>query len=95
MEDCIEAAGLLHDPSHQKQLMRAAQFGKSFLPPGGLGVGAGSADAFSTMCKTLRVLNAVRNYRVGMPLTITQYRFVDISWVCLNGINLTLPGTTN
>jgi hypothetical protein len=27
------------------------------------------------MCKTLRVLNAVRNYRVGMPLTITQYRF--------------------
>jgi hypothetical protein len=25
VEDCIEAAGLLHDPEHQKQLMRAAQ----------------------------------------------------------------------
>lgn len=74
VEDCIEAAGLLHDPEHQKELMSAAQFGKSFLPPGGLGTGGGSADAFANMCKTLRVLNAVRNFRVGMPLTITQYR---------------------
>ena len=75
VEDCIEAAGLLHEPEYQKQQMRAAQFGKSFLPPGGLGTGVGSADAFANMCKTLRVLNAVRNFRVGMPLTITQYRY--------------------
>ena len=54
--------------------MRSAQFGKSFLPSGGLGSVGVSADAFANMCKTLRVLNAVRHYRVGMPLTIAQYR---------------------
>ncbi|KAM7431221.1 Vacuolar protein sorting-associated protein 16 [Porites harrisoni] len=44
----------------------AASFGKSFLtdmPP----------HAFVSMCRNLRVLNAVRDYMVGIPLTYGQY----------------------
>lgn len=47
-------------------LLQAASFGKSFLtdmPP----------QAFVSMCQSLRVLNAVRDYMVGMPLTYGQY----------------------
>lgn len=29
------------------------------------------------MCRTLRVLNAVRDYMVGVPLTYGQYPFKD------------------
>ncbi|RZC65179.1 hypothetical protein C5167_008873 [Papaver somniferum] len=28
------------------------------------------------MCKTLRVLNAVRNYEIGVPLSIQQYKLL-------------------
>ena len=32
-------------------------------------------QAFVSMCRTLRVLNAVRDYMVGVPLTYGQYPF--------------------
>eukprot|EP00123_Amoebidium_parasiticum_P010225 comp19968_c0_seq2/m.24339 comp19968_c0_seq2/g.24339 ORF comp19968_c0_seq2/g.24339 comp19968_c0_seq2/m.24339 type:complete len:469 (-) comp19968_c0_seq2:55-1461(-) len=66
VDNCIDAAGHEFDPSIQKQLLKAASFGKSFLmdyPP----------DKFLDMCRTLRVLNAVRHYTVALPLTYTQY----------------------
>lgn len=66
--DCIECASYLFDPLLQKEMLRAAQFGKSFLK------GASpTSDKFTQMCITLRVLNALRNYKVGIPLTIKQY----------------------
>ncbi|NXH92303.1 VPS16 protein, partial [Edolisoma coerulescens] len=63
---CIEAAGYEHEPETQKSLLRAASFGKCFLdkfPP----------EGFVRMCQDLRVLNAVRDYQIGIPLTFTQY----------------------
>ena len=45
---------------------QAASFGKCFLdrfPP----------DSFVRMCQDLRVLNAVRDYHIGIPLTYSQY----------------------
>ena len=30
VEDCLKAAGIVHDPEHQKTLMKAAQFGTAF-----------------------------------------------------------------
>lgn len=33
------------------------------------------------MCRTLRVLNAVRDYMVGVPLTYGQYPFKDFEVV--------------
>ena len=30
VEDCLKAAGIVHDPEHQKTLMKSAQFGTAF-----------------------------------------------------------------
>lgn len=66
VETCIRAAGQEFDPALQKQLLRAASFGKSVLD-------LYSSDEFVEMCETLRVLNAVRNYQIGLPLSLAQY----------------------
>lgn len=66
VETCIRAAGQESDHALQKQLLRAASFGKSVLD-------LYSSDEFVEMCETLRVLNAVRDHQVGLPLTLTQY----------------------
>lgn len=67
VKQCVEAAGHEHEPETQKTLLRAASFGKCFLssfPP----------EPFVSMCRDLRVLNAVRDYTVGMPLTHSQFK---------------------
>ena len=51
-------------------LLQAASFGKCFLA-------SMNSEKFVNMCKVLRVLNAVREYHVGMPLTYEQYPFVQ------------------
>jgi vacuolar protein sorting-associated protein 16 len=66
VETCIRAAGHEFDHNLQKQLLRAASFGKSVLD-------LYSSDEFVDMCEDLRVLNAVRDYRVGLPLSHDQY----------------------
>ncbi|XP_062853841.1 vacuolar protein sorting-associated protein 16 homolog isoform X2 [Trichomycterus rosablanca] len=71
VKQCIEAAGHEHDPDTQKTLLRAASFGKCFLsnfPP----------ELFVIMCRDLRVLNAVRDYTVGIPLTHTQFKQMTV-----------------
>ncbi|NXX58608.1 VPS16 protein, partial [Scopus umbretta] len=68
---CIEAAGYEHEPDTQKSLLRAASFGKCFIdkfPP----------ESFVRMCQDLRVLNAIRDYQIGIPLTFTQYKRLTI-----------------
>nr|XP_054322608.1 vacuolar protein sorting-associated protein 16 homolog isoform X3 [Pongo pygmaeus] len=58
----------LLSPSGSSQ---AASFGKCFLdrfPP----------DSFVHMCQDLRVLNAVRDYHIGIPLTYSQYKQLTI-----------------
>ncbi|NXG39772.1 VPS16 protein, partial [Dromaius novaehollandiae] len=70
VSQCIEAAGYEHEPETQKSLLRAASFGKCFIdkfPP----------ESFVRMCQDLRVLNAVRDYQIGIPLTFTQYPLRD------------------
>ncbi|RMD42720.1 hypothetical protein DV735_g2410, partial [Chaetothyriales sp. CBS 134920] len=66
VETCIRAAGHEYDHNLQKQLLRAASFGKSVLD-------LYSSDEFVEMCNDLRVLNAVRDFKVGLPLTYEQY----------------------
>lgn len=71
VRQCIEAAGHEHQPEMQKSLLRAASFGKCFVdkfPP----------DTFVRMCQDLRVLNAVWDYPIGIPLTYTQYKQLTI-----------------
>ncbi|XP_075464963.1 vacuolar protein sorting-associated protein 16 homolog isoform X2 [Ascaphus truei] len=71
VEKCIEAAGYEHEPEKQKSLLRATSFGKCFVdkfPP----------SDFVTMCHDLRVLNAIHDYQIGIPLSITQYKQLTI-----------------
>lgn len=62
---CVQAAGEEYDIHWQKQLLRAASFGKSVLD-------LYSSDDFVEMCVRLRVLNAVRDYTIGLPLSYSQ-----------------------
>jgi vacuolar protein sorting-associated protein 16 len=67
VDTCVAAAGQEFSVHWQKQLLKAASFGKSVLD-------IYNSDDFVDMCETLRVLNAVRFYEVGLPLSFEQYQ---------------------
>lgn len=68
VDSCIEAAGFEFQHHYQRSLLKAASFGKCFLDNY-------NANSFVDMSQTIRVLNAVRFYDVGIPLTYAQYVF--------------------
>ncbi|GFT27348.1 vacuolar protein sorting-associated protein 16 homolog [Nephila pilipes] len=68
---CLKAAGHEFQPSTQKMLLRAAAFGKNFIPDM-------DPEPFVQMCQTLRVLNAVRVNVIGLPITYTQLEFLAV-----------------
>ena len=63
---CVRAAGQEFTHHWQKQLLKAASFGKSVLD-------LYNSDEFVEMCERLRVLNAVRDFRIGLSLSYEQY----------------------
>ncbi|GBF95901.1 hypothetical protein Rsub_08492 [Raphidocelis subcapitata] len=63
---CIEAAGLDLSPPRQRALLRAAAFGRPFAGPNFPPL------ALRGAARVLRVLNAVRDPAVGVPLTAAQ-----------------------
>ncbi|RAL67561.1 hypothetical protein DID88_008316 [Monilinia fructigena] len=66
VDTCVKAAGHEFNIHWQKQLLKAASFGKSVLD-------IYNSDDFVDMCETLRVLNAVRYYEIGIPLSYEQF----------------------
>lgn len=66
VDTCVKAAGHEFSIHWQKQLLKAASFGKSVLD-------LYNSDDFVDMCENLRVLNSVRFYEVGLPLSYDQY----------------------
>lgn len=64
---CIDGASHEFDFETQKLLMRAAKFGKGFSKT------INPDYYYVNMCRTLRVLNAVRHPAIGIPLTYTQF----------------------
>ncbi|KAI8887949.1 hypothetical protein K501DRAFT_174170 [Backusella circina FSU 941] len=67
VDSCIEAAGFEFQHYYQRALLKAASFGKCFLENY-------NANSFVDMAQTIRVLNAVRYYDIGIPLTYVQYK---------------------
>lgn len=65
VDTCINAASREYDISWQKKLLKAASFGKSFLD-------LYNPSEFVNVSQVLRVLNAVRDYQVGIPITYEQ-----------------------
>ncbi|GAA5897547.1 hypothetical protein JCM6882_003513 [Rhodosporidiobolus microsporus] len=66
VEVVVGAAGREWDGGVAGELLKAAAFGKSFLE-------AYNPSHFVATTRTLRVLNAVRDYKVGVPLTWEQF----------------------
>ncbi|XP_023943349.1 vacuolar protein sorting-associated protein 16 homolog [Bicyclus anynana] len=66
VQDCIDAAAFEFNADVQKMLIRAAQFGKGFIMDPVL------TEHYVSTCRWLRVLNAVRDPRVAIPLTFLQ-----------------------
>ncbi|KAI1451138.1 vacuolar protein sorting-associated protein 16 [Annulohypoxylon stygium] len=67
VDTCVAAAGYEFNVHWQKQLLKAASFGKSVLD-------IYNSDDFVDMCETLRVINAVRYYEIGLPLSYEQFQ---------------------
>ncbi|KAF2745017.1 vacuolar protein-like protein sorting vps16 [Sporormia fimetaria CBS 119925] len=67
VDTCVKAAGHEFNIHWQKALLKAASYGKSVLD-------LYNSDDFVDMCETLRVLNAVRFYEIGLPLSYDQYK---------------------
>ncbi|KAM9960253.1 hypothetical protein ACTFIW_009381 [Dictyostelium discoideum] len=71
VNDCILAAGFEFNGGEQSKLLKAASFGKCFLENY-------NPSQFVTMCRSLRVLNAVRHHEIGIPLSIKQYYHIGV-----------------
>jgi len=65
VDSCVTAATLEFSRKTQRKLLRAASLGKAFAD-------SYTSERFVEACKTLRVLNAVREADVGIPLTYEQ-----------------------
>ena len=76
----VNAAGHEFSIHWQKQLLKAASFGKSVLD-------IYNSDEFVEMCETLRVLNAVRYFEVGLPLSYEQYQRLSPSGLLTRLLN--------
>ncbi|KDR80313.1 hypothetical protein GALMADRAFT_62817 [Galerina marginata CBS 339.88] len=72
VDECIDAAGQEWEPYWQRRLLNAAKFGRGFLD-------FHNPTDFVQMGQTLKVLNAVRFYEVGIPLTYSQYNYASPS----------------
>jgi hypothetical protein len=66
VHSCLTAACQEVDAERQKFLLRAASYGKGFL------LQEFDSDEFVDACRRIRVLNALRDPDVGLPLTFFQ-----------------------
>ncbi|KAL7729315.1 hypothetical protein ACLKA6_008893 [Drosophila palustris] len=66
INECIEAAAYEFCPETQKSLMRAAYFGKGFIP-------SHNPEEYMRILRILRVLNTLRHEKLAMPLTYKQF----------------------
>lgn len=65
VDTCIDAASKEFDINWQKLLLKTASFGKTFLD-------LYNPAEFVNVSSILRVLNAVRYYEVGIPISYEQ-----------------------
>ncbi|KAB5568417.1 hypothetical protein DKX38_002210 [Salix brachista] len=71
VEECIDAAGHEYDVSHQRTLLRAASYGQAFCRNF-------NHNCIQERCQNLRVLNALRDSEIGIPISIEQYKLLSV-----------------
>ncbi|KXN92144.1 hypothetical protein AN958_09236 [Leucoagaricus sp. SymC.cos] len=72
VDECIDAAGKEWEPYWQRRLLNVSKFGWGYLD-------FHNPTDFVNMGQTLKVLNAVRFYEIGIPLTFSQYNYASPS----------------
>jgi hypothetical protein len=72
IKECIEAAAFELNIEQQKELLKAAAFGKSFLPP----TSQFRHDLLPDTCKKLRVLNSLRGPGIARAMTYQQFMHI-------------------
>lgn len=75
IRQCLAAAESEFNPNTQKTLLRAATFGKAFHPHEKM------TQMFVEVCKTLRLLNNIRDDKVGILLTAKQLELLNAGTV--------------
>lgn len=68
VDTCIDAASQEWEVTWQRRLLKAAALGKSFLD------GSYDSSTFVDVSRTLRVVNNVRSYEVGLPISYEEYQ---------------------
>ncbi|KAJ2803700.1 Vacuolar protein sorting-associated protein 16 [Coemansia guatemalensis] len=75
VDTCIAAAGAEPVVEFQQQLLRAASLGKSFLT-------TFNGDKLVDMCRSLRIVNNLGAYAVGLPVSLVQFQSLPLEqWV--------------
>ena len=67
IKQCLQAAGQCFSPLLQRNLLRAASYGKSFCEDF-------DTEYYVDMCRKIRVLNNIRHSSIGLSCTLTQYQ---------------------
>jgi len=80
VEACLYSAGFTLEPQTQQSLIKAGCFGMAFSPlaskEGKMTVGRGNRVV--ELARSLRILNALRDSGIGMPLTLVQYGYLGL-----------------
>lgn len=71
VEQLLQSASAEFDIDTQEKLLKAAAFGKTFLPPGTF-----DSNKLVAMIKHLKVLNNLRRDWVARPITYTQLKYM-------------------
>lgn len=83
VEACLYSAGFSLDSLTQQSLIKAGCFGMAFSPlaskNGKTAVGRGTRVV--DLARSLRILNALRDPGIGMPLTLVQYGYLGLARV--------------
>ena len=69
---------------HVSFFIQPANFGKGFLGPD---IPSEVVNEFVEMCHQLRVLNFVRDVKIGMPITLRQYLILNSAPACLRHVS--------
>mmetsp|Transcript_16747 Transcript_16747/g.54755 ORF Transcript_16747/g.54755 Transcript_16747/m.54755 type:complete len:834 (-) Transcript_16747:45-2546(-) len=81
--DCIVAAGHALELSEQRQLLRAAAYGSAYCRPDH----RPPKLAYRDMCRTLRILHALRHHEVGLAITYAQFQRFEPSAIISRLLN--------
>ena len=73
VDDIIDGAYFEIDPEEQKVLLKAAAYGKAFL---GKAISTFRHDRFAEVCKNLRVMNALKDSKIGRVVTYPQFAYL-------------------